>query len=61
MKTTLTNIAHAVVSVVLMVLPVIIQQHASWQNVTLGTILVSIQHYFIQRYTVAQVKAGALK
>lgn len=58
MKELLTNIIHGAISIFLIAAPIVIQQHASWENITLGGLLVAAQSYF-NRYQA--VKAAGLR
>lgn len=56
MRETLINIGHGALSIILLTLPIIIQQHASWENVTIGGLLLALQSFLSRKQAV--VSAG---
>ena len=53
-------IVHAVITVVLMVLPVVIAQNGSWQQITLGGVLVAV-YKALQNKSAGLTLGGASK
>lgn len=59
MKTFITNVAHGIVSLLLITIPFILQQNPHWLSFSIGTALVAIQHYLVSKQAVAgAVRAG---
>ena len=59
MKTFFVNIGHSLISLFLFALPIVLAQNFQWQSLTVGTILVSLQHYFVTKQAVNA--AGGVK
>lgn len=57
MKNTILNIIHSFGSIVILAIPVLLQQHFSWENMTVGAILNAIYLYFVKQ----QAVSGALR
>lgn len=59
MKNILSEIVHALVQIILIGIPVLIAQHYSFENLTIGGLLSYIYSYLVKRYSIQSAVAEA--